>query len=141
MTQADKSDAQMQPFNANRTRWLLRCPQCGQGHLLRGLLSPNDACEVCGHDFTGYGAADGPAYIAVVIVGTLVTMLASWAELVYEPPYWLHIVLWLPMIMVLSLICLRVSKGWIAASHYRHQHREPMDIAQGRSKYQGHSHD
>ena len=128
------------PFSRARTIWRLRCPACGHGNLLRGVLKPVDHCSICGHDFTGYSAADGPAYIAICMVGTLVTGLAAWVELKFEPAYWLHAVLWLPMIMILSLVCLRYSKGWFAAAHYQHQILEPKNIAEVRRNYQGSEH-
>lgn len=64
---------------------------------------------------------DGPAFFAIVIVGFVVAGLASWVELAYEPPFWVHAVLWLPLIIALSLYVLRVAKAWLIAMQYKHQ--------------------
>lgn len=122
-----------------RTVWGLRCPQCGKGKLLSGLLSLRDACPVCGHDFTGYAGADGPAYIAIVLVSTIVMILAVWLDLKYEPPLWVHALLWIPLTAILSLLFLRHAKGWIVAAHYAHAIREPANIDETRRQYQGDS--
>ncbi len=122
-----------------RTVWGLRCPECGKGTLLSGLLSLRESCPVCGHDFTGYGGADGPAYIAIVLVSTIVMVLAVWLDLACEPPLWVHALLWIPLTSLLSILFLRHAKAWIVAAHYQHAIREPGDIDETRRQRQGDS--
>ena len=120
------------PFSRTRTIFGLRCPECGQGPLLKGMLSQRESCPVCGHDFTRYGGADGPAYISILLVSTLVCILASWIEIAYSPPYWLHALIWFPLIIILSLLCLRYAKGFMVAAHYKHRTSEPRDLTEHR---------
>ena len=40
----------------------LKCGNCGQGKLFKSYLKLNDACPVCGQDFSGEDTADGPAF-------------------------------------------------------------------------------
>ena len=73
-------------------------------------------------DFSQNDSADGPAYLTIFIVGGLVTILASLTEVWFAPPYWLHMVLWLPMVMIGSIVFLHFAKAWMLASSYRHDH-------------------
>jgi uncharacterized protein (DUF983 family) len=41
----------------------------------------------------------------IVVGAALIT------EAVYHPPYWVHVVLWLPLILVVTLGLLRPMKG------------------------------
>lgn len=55
------------------------------------------------------------------IVGPIVTLLALWVESVFEPPYWVHMVLWGPLILVFCLLLLRPFKATLIALQYRHR--------------------
>ena len=43
---------------------------------------------------------------------------ALWVEVAYRPPYWLHAVIWLPTIVILSLVLLPLFKSLFFASHF-----------------------
>lgn len=96
-----------------------RCPACGKGRLYAGLLAVRDQCELCHLSFKQHEKGDGAAFFGIIIVGFVVTTLAGIVEYQYEPPYWVHAALWLPLIVVLSLLCLRVFKAGIIAWQYR----------------------
>ncbi len=96
------------------------CPVCGKGKLYDGLLSVRDRCDICGADLSAHEKGDGPAIFVILLVGFIVTTLAGIVEVTWEPPYWVHIALWLPLIVGLSLWLLRVMKAWIIAMQYRH---------------------
>lgn len=51
--------------------WRRRCPNCGQGQMLRGYLKLRGECPVCHLDLTKARADDGPAYLTILIVGHL----------------------------------------------------------------------
>ncbi|MBV8938817.1 MAG: DUF983 domain-containing protein [Alphaproteobacteria bacterium] len=99
---------------------LQRCPACGKGKLFDGLLNVTERCGVCHLSLKEHEKGDGPAFFAIVAVGFIVTGLAGYVEYAYQPPYWLHAVLWLPLIVILSLYFLRVFKAWLIAMQYRH---------------------
>jgi uncharacterized protein (DUF983 family) len=88
-----------------------RCPQCGDGKLFRAYLKVVSACPSCGHALEQYHADDGPAYFTILIVGHLVIapMLLSEAVLTW-PLEWLA-ALFLPSIVILSLLLLPRVKG------------------------------
>ena len=45
-------------------------------------------------------------------------------EALYHPPYWVHAVLWLPLILVVTLGPLRPMKGLMIALQYHHKAAE-----------------
>src|SRR5262245_9352981 len=97
-----------------------RCPACGKGRLFKGLLAVADTCSACGLSLAGHEKGDGPAVFVILFVGFIVAALSSWVEVTYQPPYWLHAVLWTPVIVVLSLYFLRFFKALIVAVQHRH---------------------
>ena len=96
------------------------CPRCGRGHLFQGFLTLRPRCEACGLDFSFADSGDGPAFFVMSIVGVLVVGLALWVEFTYEPPIWLHMALWLPLTVILSVLLVRPAKGIMVALQYRH---------------------
>src|SRR5262245_51875915 len=84
-----------------------RCPRCGEGKLFAGFLTLAPRCERCGLDYSFADSADGPAVFVIFIAGFIVVFAALAVEFVYQPPYWLHALLWLPLIAVTTLLPLR----------------------------------
>jgi uncharacterized protein (DUF983 family) len=101
-----------------------RCPACGEGRLFKGFLTLRPACEHCGLDFGFADAGDGPAVFVILIGGAIVVFAALITEVVYQPPYWLHAVLWLPLILLVTLAPLRLIKGLLIALQYHHKAAE-----------------
>jgi uncharacterized protein (DUF983 family) len=97
-----------------------RCPRCGQGRLFRGLLTLRPGCEVCGLDWSGEDAGDGPAVFVIFVLGLLVVGLAAIVEIEFAPPIWVHLVLWTPLILVGAVAMLRPFKAGLIALQYRH---------------------
>ena len=100
------------------------CPRCGHRTLFRTPVSFASACPSCDLDFSAFNVGDGPAAFVTAIAGAVVVILALIVELAYEPPIWLHIVLWLPLTLLLVIGGLRVTKGWLLASEWRRDARE-----------------
>ena len=100
------------------------CPRCGNRTLFAGIVRFAPSCRACGLDFAGFNVGDGPAAFLILIVGGLVTGLAIALELAAEPPFWVHILLWLPLTVVLTVGLLRLAKGALLALEFRHQARE-----------------
>lgn len=92
-----------------------RCPSCGQGRLFRAFLKVADHCPACGEDLHHHRADDAPAYFNIVIVGHIVVPLVLAVETVFTPPYWVHLALWLPLTLALSLALMQPIKGAIVA--------------------------
>ena len=101
-----------------------RCPRCGKGHLFAGFLTLRSRCESCGLDYAFADAGDGPAVFVILIAGFIVVGLALIVEFVYQPPFWLHALLWLPLILVVTLAPLRLIKGLLIALQFHHKAAE-----------------
>ena len=98
-----------------------RCPRCGQGKLFSGFLKVADCCSVCGLDLSKADSADGPAFFIMLLVPALIIPIAMWVEFSYMPPFWLHALLWTPLIIGLSVALLRPLKGVMVALQFKHQ--------------------
>jgi len=101
-----------------------RCPRCGEGHLFAGFLALRPRCETCGLDFGFADAGDGPAFFIMSFVGIVVVGLALGVEFAYEPPIWLHLVMWFSLTAVLSLGLARPAKGLLIALQFHHRAEE-----------------
>jgi len=101
-----------------------KCPRCGQGRLFAGFLTVAERCAACGLDFKKADSGDGPAVFIIFILGFLVVPAAFWVEFRFEPPMWLHMTIWPPVILGGALGLLRPMKGMMIALQYRHQASE-----------------
>jgi uncharacterized protein (DUF983 family) len=99
------------------------CPRCGRGRLFAGYLQIAPSCSACGLDYAMFDAGDGPAVFVILIVGAVVAGGALFVEFTFHPPYWVHAVLWLPLVLVLSFSLLRLIKSLLLVLQYRHQAR------------------
>ena len=95
-----------------------RCPKCGEGPLFRKFLKVKDNCDACAEDLSHQRADDMPAYIVMSIVGHIVIGLVLWVETNYAPDLWVHIALWFPLTVALSLALLPPVKGTIVATQW-----------------------
>jgi uncharacterized protein (DUF983 family) len=95
------------------------CPRCGAPTLFDGWVSFAARCRSCGLDYGQFNVGDGPAAFLTLIVGGLVVVLEIWLELVVGPPFWVHVLLWLPLTIALVLVGLRFSKAALLHSEYR----------------------
>ena len=98
-----------------------RCPRCGQGKLYAGFLTLAPACDRCGLDYAFIDTGDGPAIFIIMLAGGIVVAAALIVEVKYQPPYWLHAVLWLPLILVTTLLPLRAMKSLLIALQFHHK--------------------
>lgn len=101
-----------------------RCPRCGNGALFKGFLDTAPACKSCGLDYTFIDSGDGPAVFIILIVGFIIVGLALYVEVAYQPPLWLHAILWLPLTLILCIGMLRPLKGLMIGLQYKHKAEE-----------------
>jgi uncharacterized protein (DUF983 family) len=98
-----------------------KCPRCGNGKLFAGFLSLRPSCSECGLDYAFIDAGDGPAVFIILIAGFIVVFCALIVEVIYQPPFWLHAVLWAPLVLVTTLAPLRPMKSLLVALQYHHK--------------------
>ncbi|MBB5684187.1 DUF983 domain-containing protein [Sphingobium boeckii] len=100
------------------------CPRCGAKTLYASLLGFAPRCSACHLDFGQFNVGDGPAAFLILIVGALVTLGAVMLQLSSEPPFWIHILIWVPVSAVLVIALLRVAKAALITLEYRNRARE-----------------
>lgn len=109
------------PLSPVLTGLACRCPRCGRGRLFSGLLEVAERCDSCGLDLRNHDSGDGPAVFVIFALGIIVVPLALWVESAFQPPLWLHAVLWSIVILAGALILLRLFKGVLIALQYKHR--------------------
>ena len=95
------------------------CPQCGERTLFAGPIKFAATCGVCGLDFSKFNVGDGPAAFLTMIVGAIVVGLALTLQLSVEPPWWVHVLLWVPLTTLGVIGGLRLAKAALLWSEFR----------------------
>lgn len=103
---------------------LARCPRCGKGRLFKNVLEMRDRCERCGLDYRFIDTGDGPAVFGIFILGFLICGMALYVEFTYEPPVWVHVLLWGIGTPLVALGLLRFLKALLIALQYRNKAEE-----------------
>ena len=96
------------------------CPQCGAKSLFSGTAQFAPECTACGLDFASFDVGDGPAAFLILIGGAIVAVAAIIVDLAYSPSWWVHLI-WLPVMVVLTLLGLRVGKAALMYQIFHHQ--------------------
>ncbi|WP_232332950.1 DUF983 domain-containing protein [Novosphingobium aquimarinum] len=97
------------------------CPRCGARTLFDGVASFAPRCRACGLDFAQFNVGDGPAAFLTLIIGALIAVLAIWLQLAVEPPFWVHVVLWIPLTTALVIAGLRAGKAALLIAEYQRE--------------------
>ena len=101
-----------------------RCPRCGRGKLFDGLLAIAERCGECGLDFGPHDSGDGPAVFVIFILGALVIPFVFALERLAQPPMWVHMLIWTPIVIVGAIALLRPMKAILFALHYKNLRHE-----------------
>jgi len=92
-----------------------RCPNCLEGPLFDGFLKFAKECPTCGESFQIEDAGDGPAVFVIMISSFLVVPPALIFQMSLEPPIWLTLLIWIPLIIIVCLALLRPFRGLMFA--------------------------
>ncbi len=101
-----------------------KCPRCGRGNLFSGYLTIAEACTSCGLSYAFADSGDGAAwfvmlFVCVVGVGSIVGV-----EIAYSPPFWVHLLIAIPTLILMPLILLRPVKGFLLCQQWNTTARE-----------------
>jgi uncharacterized protein (DUF983 family) len=88
-----------------------KCPACGTGKLYDSYLKVVAVCTNCGEELHHQRADDAPPYFTMFIVGHIVIGGLLVLEQTLAPATWVHLVIWLPLTLFLSLWLLPKVKG------------------------------
>ncbi len=104
------------PLRATLWRgWRRRCPNCGNGPLLRNYLQVRDDCAICDEALHHHRADDGPAYLTILIVGHILAPTIMWAFIKFRPDPLILATLFTIGAVTLSLYLLPRLKGMVVA--------------------------
>jgi len=121
----DKHPATAVSLNQTVLRGLAcKCPRCGQGKLFAGFIDLAPSCEACGLDYAFIDVGDGASVFLIMIAGAIVVGCALVVEIKYQPPFWLHAALWLPLILLTTIGPLRPMKSLLIALQFHHKASE-----------------
>ena len=77
------------------------------------------ACEVCGLNLSEADTGDGAAVFLILIIGTIAVALAFWVEFRFNPPLWVHAILWPALVLPATIALMRPLKAALVAQQYR----------------------
>ncbi len=100
-----------------------RCPRCSEQTLFAGWIQFADKCRACGLEYSSFNVGDGPAAFLILIIGAILTVGALVLDGALTPRWWVHLI-WIPAAFALTMLGLRVAKGFLIGQEYRHRARE-----------------
>ena len=95
--------------------WRRKCPNCGNGPLLKGYLKVRCKCPVCREDMSAQRADDGPAYLTILIVGHILAPALHVVYVTYRPEPLVLFTIFAVGCVALSLYLLPRLKGAVVA--------------------------
>lgn len=120
MTQSSTSFSEIAPAATEPARSVVeamrrgaagKCPACGKGRLFWRYLKVADTCPACAEELHHHRADDAPPYFTILIVGHFIVAGVMMVEDYLRPNYWVHILMWFPLTIGLSLLLLPRIKG------------------------------
>jgi uncharacterized protein (DUF983 family) len=92
--------------------------------LFRNLLEVRSRCEHCDLDLAQNDSGDGAAALVILVLGAIIVGLAFWVEFRFNPPLWVHAILWPLVTIPLAIAMIRPVKAGLIAMQYRHRASE-----------------
>ena len=104
------------------------CPRCGRGRLFKGpfSLSFRERCAACGLDYGQADIGDGAVVPVMMVANFVVLGIALWLHFSLGAPWWIHVIVTLPLAVFVVGGLTRFMKGFLFAQQVRH------DAAPGR---------
>lgn len=98
----------------------MRCAACGSGRMFQTFLQPVKTCADCGVDWRQRTADDFPPYLVILLVGHIVAPALIFTEITWQPPVWVQLSIWLPLVALLALGLMQPVKGAVMAFQWWH---------------------
>jgi uncharacterized protein (DUF983 family) len=109
------------PVSAVKAGLSGKCPRCGTGRLFNGYFNIAKGCSNCGLDYSFAEGGNGPDSLVILVVAFIVMGLALYTEVNFNPPLWLHFLMWIPLVLILTPIVLRSMKGLLIGLQYKNK--------------------
>ncbi|MCA3554879.1 DUF983 domain-containing protein [Aestuariivirga sp.] len=95
------------------------CPRCGRGKLFDGYLTVADKCRSCGLSYQFADGGDGAAWFVMLFVCVAGVGSILGVEAAYSPPYWVHALIAIPLLIILPMLLLRPVKGLLISQQWK----------------------
>ena len=106
----------LSPFNTGLAG---KCPRCGCGKLFDGYLAVAKSCGSCNLSFEFADGGDCAAWFVMLFVSIVGVGSILGVEVAYAPPFWVHILLAIPLLILLPLVLLRPVKGLLLCQQWK----------------------
>jgi uncharacterized protein (DUF983 family) len=100
------------------------CPRCGRGKLFDGYLTVAPKCSSCGLSYEFADGGDGAAWFVMLFVCVAGVGSILGVEAAYSPPFWVHALIAIPVLVLLPLVLLRPAKGVLINQQWKTGARE-----------------
>lgn len=87
------------------------CPNCASISIFRYYIKLLDVCPNCGYVINYQKIGDGAAWFTMLVTSIIVAIGVYILEIIFQPDLWVHIIIWFPVIFILSCIILRPFKA------------------------------
>ena len=74
--------------------------------------------------FTEFDTGDGAASAVILVLGAVVMIGVFWVEFHFNPPAWVHAVLWPALTIPAAILMMRPLKAALVTQQYRHRATE-----------------
>ena len=101
-----------------------QCPRCGARTMFAGLVNFAGKCDSCGLDYSRFNVGDGPAAFLTLAIGAVLALAAILFDQSVHPPFWVHVLIWVPLTAAMVVYGLRIAKGALLVVEYRRGARE-----------------
>ena len=59
-----------------------------------------------------------------MVIGALIIVFALLLDSAVRPPFWVHVIIWVPVTAALTVVTLRMAKAALLAAEYRNKAHE-----------------
>ena len=97
------------------------CPNCSHVSVFKRYIKLLESCPSCGISFNAERIGDGGAWFTMLITSIIVGFGALILEINFHPKLWVHIIIWLPITILVSIIVLRPFKALLLCLSYKNK--------------------
>ena len=87
------------------------CPSCSSVSIFKYYIKTLDVCPNCGFFINSQKIGDGAAWFSMLITSIIVATGALTLEVNFHPKLWVHLIIWFPIVLFLSIAILRPFKA------------------------------
>ena len=101
-----------------------KCPRRGRGKLFDGYLTVAKSCKSCGLSYSFADSGDGAAWFVMLFACIFGVGSILGVEIAYSPPWYVHVAIAIPVLIILPILMLRPVKGMFLCQQWQTGARE-----------------